>query len=282
MQGTHVHGCRSRPFQIDRFRLLAWAFRASCQRHGSIRGHEEREVEEKLDITRCGEGLRGEEEQWGAGKGGSNGMGTGKKGEAMARARAARAPILQRSPDTPAAIPSDFLTPDFADNRYPFDPYDRIWQSYGDVASWTNITTAESVNVSNSGFNAPSAVLQSAATPVNGTQLDFSWSTDPSINNDDRSTSYLLLLYFAELQRLPSKALRKFDILVASWSGSRSYSPKYLFPEVVERMVVQGSGQLTVSLVATPDATLPPIVNAFEVYSVRQMTELATGNEDGT
>ncbi|KAM0855774.1 hypothetical protein ACQ4PT_049558 [Festuca glaucescens] len=164
--------------------------------------------------------------------------------------------------------------------RYPFDPYDRIWQTYGDVASWTNITTTARVNISDSGFNAPSVVLQSAATPLNGTQLDFSWSPDPSINNDDSSTAYLLLLYFAELQQLPSNALRQFDILVASWSGSQSYSPKYLFPEVVERMVIQGSGQITVSLVATPDATLPPTVNAFEVYSVRQMTELATDNED--
>ncbi|KAM0855770.1 hypothetical protein ACQ4PT_049558 [Festuca glaucescens] len=166
--------------------------------------------------------------------------------------------------------------------RYPFDPYDRIWQTYGDVASWTNITTTARVNISDSGFNAPSVVLQSAATPLNGTQLDFSWSPDPSINNDDSSTAYLLLLYFAELQQLPSNALRQFDILVASWSGSQSYSPKYLFPEVVERMVIQGSGQITVSLVATPDATLPPTVNAFEVYSVRQMTELATDNEDDT
>lgn len=171
-----------------------------------------------------------------------------------------------------------------ANNRYPFDPHDRIWQSYGDIAAWTNITTAQTVDISNSiSFDAPSQVVQSAATPVNGTQLDFSWTPDPSLNNENSSTAYLLLLYFAELQRLPSNALRRFDILVdgASWNGSKSYTPKYLTAEVVERVVVQGSGQHAVSLIATPDATLPPILNAFEIYSVRQMTELATDNGDG-
>uniref|UniRef100_A0A453JXG6 Protein kinase domain-containing protein n=1 Tax=Aegilops tauschii subsp. strangulata TaxID=200361 RepID=A0A453JXG6_AEGTS len=167
--------------------------------------------------------------------------------------------------------------------RYPFDSYDRIWQSYGDIAAWTNITTTANVDVSKaSSFDAPPVVLRSAATPVNGTRLEFSWSPDTSQNNDSSSAAYLLLLYFAELQQLPGNVLRRFDILVdgASWNGSRSYTPKYLSAEVVEQVVVQGSGQHTVSLVATPDAILPPILNAFEIYSLRQMTELATNNGD--
>jgi len=167
--------------------------------------------------------------------------------------------------------------------RYPFDPHDRIWQSYGDIAAWTNITTAATIDVSNSNSSGePSVVVQSAATPVNGSQLDFSWSPDHYLNNDNDNTAYLLLLYFAELQLLQSNVLRRFDILVdgASWNGSQSYSPKYLSAEVVERMVVQGSGQHTVSLVATPETTLPPILNAFEIYSVRQMTGIATDNGD--
>uniref|UniRef100_A0A453JY44 Protein kinase domain-containing protein n=1 Tax=Aegilops tauschii subsp. strangulata TaxID=200361 RepID=A0A453JY44_AEGTS len=143
--------------------------------------------------------------------------------------------------------------------------------------------TTANVDVSKaSSFDAPPVVLRSAATPVNGTRLEFSWSPDTSQNNDSSSAAYLLLLYFAELQQLPGNVLRRFDILVdgASWNGSRSYTPKYLSAEVVEQVVVQGSGQHTVSLVATPDAILPPILNAFEIYSLRQMTELATNNGD--
>ncbi|PNT62478.1 receptor-like protein kinase At3g21340 isoform X2 [Brachypodium distachyon] len=169
--------------------------------------------------------------------------------------------------------------------RYPFDLYDRDWQSYVNVTTWTNITTKATINVSNSSSFAepPSVVMQSAATPVNGNRLDFSWSPDPSLNNNSSSSkTYLLVLYFAELQQLSGSALRQFDILIdgASWDGSRNYTPKYLSAEVVKRVVVQGAGQHAVSLVATPDATLPPILNAIEIYSVQQMTELGTNNVD--
>ncbi|TVU49684.1 hypothetical protein EJB05_01010, partial [Eragrostis curvula] len=167
-----------------------------------------------------------------------------------------------------------------ANNRYPFDPYDRLWQSYGDVEAWTNITTSTAIDVSDiSSFDTSSAILQSAATPVNGTRIDFTWSPDSSVNNE--STSYLLLLYFAEVQRLPGNALRQFDILVdnATWNGSQRYTPKYLSAELVKR-IVQGPRQHTVSLIATPDATLAPILNAFEIYSVLPMTELATNTAD--
>ncbi|CAN6338647.1 unnamed protein product [Urochloa humidicola] len=165
--------------------------------------------------------------------------------------------------------------------RYPYDPYDRLWQRYGNVAAWTNITTSNDVDVSNiTSFDKPSAILRSAVTPVNGTRIDFPWTSDPALDTDN--STYLLLLYFAELQTVPNNALRQFDILVdnnAAGNGSQGYTPKYLSAEIVKRMV-QGSGQHTVSLVATPEATLPPILNAFEIYSVKPMTEIATNDAD--
>jgi hypothetical protein len=95
-------------------------------------------------------------------------------------------------------------------NRYPADPYDRFWQRYNDPA-WTNINTTANLDVKNvSSFEDPNSILQSAAIPKNGTRLDFAWSSDPDINNDN--TTYLLLLYFAELQRLPSNALRLISL----------------------------------------------------------------------
>jgi hypothetical protein len=107
----------------------------------------------------------------------------------------------------------------------------------------TNITTSTAVDVSNiSSFDTSSKILWSAATPVNGTQMDFTWSPDSFVNNDN--TTYLLLLYFSELQILASNELRQFDILVdnATWNGSQRYTPKYLSAELVKRMV-QGSSQ---------------------------------------
>jgi len=57
--------------------------------------------------------------------------------------------------------------------------------------------------------------------------------------------------------------------------------PKYLSAEVVKRLV-QGPDQHDSSLVATPDATLPPILNAFEIYSVKTMNGVMTDDAEGT
>jgi hypothetical protein len=115
---------------------------------------------------------------------------------------------------------------------------------------------------------------------VNGTRIDITWSSDPASNSDN--ATYLLLLYFAEVQRLPRNALRQFDILVdnATWNGSRGFTPRYLSAEAVRRMV-QGAPRHTFSLVATPEATHPPILNAFEIYTVKPMAEPMTNDMDG-
>ncbi|BAH95741.1 probable LRR receptor-like serine/threonine-protein kinase At1g51810 [Oryza sativa Japonica Group] len=168
--------------------------------------------------------------------------------------------------------------------RYPFDPYDRLWQPYGDDPSWTNITVAAAVDVTNiSRSDDPSPILRSAATPANATvrRLDFPWSSD-----DAATTTYLLLLYFAELQRLPAGAARRFDVLVdgdaSAGGGRRGYTPRYLAAEVVRSTVraARPGQRHVVSLVAAPDSALPPIVNGLEIYSVQPMPELATNDRD--
>uniref|UniRef100_K3XS30 non-specific serine/threonine protein kinase n=1 Tax=Setaria italica TaxID=4555 RepID=K3XS30_SETIT len=164
--------------------------------------------------------------------------------------------------------------------RYPTDRYDRHWQRYGDVSALTNITTTETVDVSGiSNFDKPTKILQSTATPVNGTRIDITWSPDPASSSDN--STYLLLLYFAEVQRLPRNTLRQFDILVdnATWNGSQGFTPRYLSAEIVKRMV-RAARQHTFSLVATPEATHPPILNAFEIYTVKPMTEPTTNDMD--
>uniref|UniRef100_A0A0E0MNQ8 Protein kinase domain-containing protein n=1 Tax=Oryza punctata TaxID=4537 RepID=A0A0E0MNQ8_ORYPU len=169
--------------------------------------------------------------------------------------------------------------------RYPFDPYDRLWQPYGDDPSWTNITVAAAVDVSNiSRSDDPSPILRSAATPANATarRLDFPWSSDEATT----TITYLVLLYFAELQRLP--APRRFDVLVdgdvsaGAGGGRRGYTPRYLAAEVVRATVraARPGQRHVVSLVAAPDSALPPIVNGLEIYSVQPMPELATNDRD--
>ncbi|KAG2648550.1 hypothetical protein PVAP13_1NG022500 [Panicum virgatum] len=141
--------------------------------------------------------------------------------------------------------------------------------------SWKEISATSVVqNYLSDAYDVPSAVMQTAATPVNGSRIDFSWdSSDPSVNISSR---YFFIFYFAELQSVASNALRQFDIIVnnSTWN-SKPYTPPFLFADSISG-TVQGQERYTISLVATKNATLPPILNAMEMYLIKPISETAT------
>ncbi|XP_037452611.1 probable LRR receptor-like serine/threonine-protein kinase At4g20450 isoform X2 [Triticum dicoccoides] len=119
--------------------------------------------------------------------------------------------------------------------------------------------------------------MQNAAS-VNGSRIDFSWGpVDPSENI---SSSYFFVFYFSELQNVQSNAVRQFDIIVnnKTWN-TQPYTPRFLFADSFSG-IVQGLASYSVSLVATENATLPPILNAMEMYLVEPITEVATDSGD--
>ncbi|KAL6629161.1 hypothetical protein ACP70R_028926 [Stipagrostis hirtigluma subsp. patula] len=163
--------------------------------------------------------------------------------------------------------------------RYPLDSHDRIWSTFDTIPSWTE-TSATSVvrNYLTDPYDVPSAVMQNAATPVNGSRIDFSWDpSDPSVNT---SSKYFFVFYFAELQNLPSNELRQFDIIVNNntWN-TEPYTPPYLFADSLSG-TVQGQAKYSLSLVATKNATLPPILNAMELYLMKPTSEITTDPGD--
>uniref|UniRef100_K3YPU5 non-specific serine/threonine protein kinase n=1 Tax=Setaria italica TaxID=4555 RepID=K3YPU5_SETIT len=163
--------------------------------------------------------------------------------------------------------------------RYPLDPHDRLWSTYDTIPSWKE-TSATSVvqNYLTDAYDVPSAVMQNAATPVNGSRIDFSWDpSDPSVNISSR---YFFVFYFAELQSVASNTLRQFDIIVnnSTWN-TKPYTPPFLFADSISG-IVQGQETYNISLVATKNATLPPILNAMEMYLMKPITETATNPGD--
>lgn len=160
------------------------------------------------------------------------------------------------------------------------DPHDRIWSTYDTIPSWTEISATSLVeNYLTDAYDVPSAVMQTAATPINGSRIDLSWDpSDPSVNISSR---YFFILYFAELQNVPRNALRQFDIIVSNntWNA-QPYTPRFLFSDSFSG-TVQGLPRYSVSLVATRNATLPPILNAIEVYLTKPISDIATDSGDG-
>ncbi|VAH92280.1 unnamed protein product [Triticum turgidum subsp. durum] len=156
--------------------------------------------------------------------------------------------------------------------RFPDDPYDRMWQRYENVDGWTDVpnkSNGEIKNSTNDNYDAPSAVMRSASTPVNDSRMDLSWSSDSSMNVGV-DPKFFLVLYFAELEAV--QELRQFDVSVDNNPLASAFSPKFLLPTVLSG-IVQGSNEHSVSLVATSNLALQPLINAMEIYMVRPVNE---------
>ncbi|KAJ4749617.1 Leucine-rich repeat protein kinase family protein [Rhynchospora pubera] len=168
--------------------------------------------------------------------------------------------------------------------RYPDDPHDRMWEPWSNVPYWTEITTSSHVqSVQNDIFEVPSAVLQTAVTPVNATpanasELKFFWLADPP----NKDPEYLANLHFSELMNLTKDQKREFNItLNDAMFSPEPFSPDPLYANAVYGFKpVHGRQQYIFTLKATANSTLPPIVNAVEVLVVLQVSGIPTDSAD--
>ncbi|XP_054785685.1 probable LRR receptor-like serine/threonine-protein kinase At4g29180 isoform X2 [Prosopis cineraria] len=158
--------------------------------------------------------------------------------------------------------------------RYEDDAFDRIW-SPSSSSSWETLETSSAINVNNSGYRPPFEVIRTAARPKNESDtLEFSWAPN------DPSSKFYVYLYFAEVEKLQKKQLRKFNI---SWNGSPLFGP--LVPSYLLTTTVSNSKSLVgnkhqISISRTGDSTLPPILNAVEIYVVTQLDTIPTFEQD--
>jgi hypothetical protein len=123
--------------------------------------------------------------------------------------------------------------------------------------------------------------MQTAITPRNASgNISFTWNSQ--LRPDDPTPGYVAVLYFAELQSLPSNAVRQFYINLNGELWYRSYSPHYLFADTLHSLSpMRDYAQYNFSINATTNSTLPPIINAVEVFSVISTTNVGTDSQDG-
>ncbi|KAL1208521.1 putative LRR receptor-like serine/threonine-protein kinase [Cardamine amara subsp. amara] len=157
--------------------------------------------------------------------------------------------------------------------RFPDDIYDRQWNAYFRNA-WTPISTTRDVGNS-IGYDLPKIALTSAAMPTNASApLTIEWSSD---NPEDQ---YYLYEHFAEIQDLQANDTREFNILL---NGDRLYGP--LIPSKATTILsvsplTCNGGKCSLELIRTSRSTLPPILNAFEVYKVIQFPQSVTNENE--
>ncbi|CAL4990387.1 unnamed protein product [Urochloa decumbens] len=174
--------------------------------------------------------------------------------------------------------------------RYPYDPYDRIWLPWINTTYWAEVsTTIEVMNFADDLFNTPSKVMQTAVTPRNNSTIEFFW--DPKPQPKDPTPGYIAILHFAELQLLPANTLREFYINLNGkpWYP-KPYSPTYLYTDTVYNTDTSRGGpapaiggftrRYDISINATANSTLPPTINAIEVFSVVPTTNIGMDSQD--
>ncbi|KAI7726709.1 hypothetical protein M8C21_024030, partial [Ambrosia artemisiifolia] len=154
---------------------------------------------------------------------------------------------------------------------YPDDKYDRIW--YTRPLPGTRVVRTPNT-VSPGLSNVPSRVMSTAITPTLSTE-NISLMLNTTVTD-----KYFFYLHFAEVEILKSNETREFNIYLNGelWDGPFS-PPAYTF-RIKSSIIVTGFSKYIFEINKTLNSTLPPLINAMEVYSVKEFQLQQTEDQD--
>ncbi|KAI5336416.1 hypothetical protein L3X38_015683 [Prunus dulcis] len=164
---------------------------------------------------------------------------------------------------------------DFEGYRYPFDVHDRFWYAY-DRDDWTQLSTSQTIDSGSSNdYQPPPIVMRTAATPRRANaSLDFFW-----LPADDKA-SYYVYMHFAEVEKLQANQSRLQYITRNGQVFYELFAPDYLYTNTIFSPAALSGGQYNFSIRKAENSTLPPILNAIEIYTLKEFLELETNQED--
>ena len=160
--------------------------------------------------------------------------------------------------------------------RYPEDIYDRTWNPHFDEESWAEVTTNLTLNVDKS-YELPHGVMATGATPLNEKEtLNMKWDVEPPT-----AKSYIYM-YFAELKTLRANDTREFNMTL---NGEYKYGPYSPIPLEAQTITAEeqqcDEGACLLQLVKTLNSSLPPLLNAMEIFTVIDFPQMETNDDDG-
>ncbi|KAL6226612.1 hypothetical protein ACLB2K_000574 [Fragaria x ananassa] len=158
--------------------------------------------------------------------------------------------------------------------RYAEDVYDRIWSNYIS-RSWDLVSTSSPITTDEDGYRVPYEVIKTAARPRNASEpLELYWNTT------DSNAQFYVYMYFSEVEHLEKSQSRKLNI---SWNGAPLFGqfvPRYLYADILSNSKALVGKDHQISISKAENSTLPPILNAVEIYRVMQLVESPTYSED--
>ncbi|XP_019095685.1 PREDICTED: probable LRR receptor-like serine/threonine-protein kinase At1g51810 [Camelina sativa] len=162
--------------------------------------------------------------------------------------------------------------------RYPDDVYDRDWHSYFVEKLWLPITMGLSLDTNDNEYDPPERVMQTAAIPIDANAtLEVEWSAESP------TTQFYAYLYFSELQILQANdtRTREFNVFLKGAFFHEPISPEPLRSTVFnDGPKLCTDGKCVLQLKKTSRSTLPPILSALEVYTVMDILQLETNDDD--
>jgi hypothetical protein len=127
-------------------------------------------------------------------------------------------------------------------------------------------------------YELPAVVMNTAVTSVNhDTPLKFAWAAN---NVNDQ---YYLYMHFNEVEELAANETRVFNISVNDkfWYGPVAPIYRTPYTTIFSLTPLPSAQTYQISLSKTENSTLPPILNAIEVYQVKNFSQSETEQEDG-
>lgn len=131
-----------------------------------------------------------------------------------------------------------------------------MWEGHAtNTSQWITMNTTKPVTNILNISKPPSTVLQTAISPANnGSTISFKWTADGP------ETIYYSVWHFAE-------QVREFSVCIEDIVCYQKFHPYYLKASLIHYMSM-GRLEYNGVLVRTQNSTLPPLLNAVEVYKL--------------
>ena len=159
--------------------------------------------------------------------------------------------------------------------RYPYDVYDRAWNPFNsdELTALTTKLTADKNT-----YDQPDIVIQTSAVPKN----NLTGAIEFYMEAPDEIMRYYMYAHFMEVQVLQPDEFRAMNIKV---NGELFYGPvvpSYLSSNTIYSIAgMTGKTNYSFSIERYENSTLPPILNAFEIYSELDFSQSETDDGDG-
>lgn len=153
-------------------------------------------------------------------------------------------------------------------SRYNDDAYDRIWKPRNFPGCKTLSTSSAIDARDNNDYQPAPAVMSSAHTPINSIiRLGFRWEpTDPT-------AKYFVYMHFAEVVELKEDEIGEFTITQnGELLYDRAVVPEYLYTLSLYSTKPVSGDYIQFWLERTNRSTLPPILNALEIFMVKDFS----------